>query len=100
MSNKNFDEALNEFFVKVRERDDKYMTENFENVGLKEWDVSFGQKYVKIVRDNSVWAFIAISNGDILKPASWRAPAKHARGNIFNVNPLEGTDIYGPLYIR
>jgi len=26
-----------------------------------------------------------LENGDVLKSASWRAPAKHARGNIFDV---------------
>jgi len=94
-----FDETLNEFFIKLRERDNKYMTEKFENLGLNDWDISFGRKFVKITRGSSVYAFIDISNGDILKPASWRAPAKHARGNIFNDDPLVGTDIYGPRYI-
>ena len=36
--------------------------------------------------------------GDLLKPASWNAPAKHSRGNIF-----KGTDeweYYGPKYLK
>ena len=53
-----------------------------------------GRKYVKVVQDNSVWGFIAkkdgfhkglpMKAGDVLKAASWRAPAKHTRGNIFD----------------
>jgi hypothetical protein len=38
-----------------------------------------------------------IKPGDLLKPASWKAPAKHSRGNIF-----DGTDkweYYGPSYL-
>lgn len=30
----------------------------------------------------SAYCFIDLSNGDILKPAGWKGPAKHARGNI------------------
>jgi hypothetical protein len=39
-----------------------------------------------------------IKKGDLLKPASWRTPAKHSRGNIF-----DGTDnwsYYGPEYLK
>ena len=34
----------------------------------------------------SVYCFIDMSNGDILKADGWAKPAKGARGNIFNVN--------------
>jgi len=100
MKKETFEETLNEFFVKLRERDDKFMTENFDMIGLSEWDLSFGRKYVKIIRSNSVYAFVDMNNGDILMPAGWKAPAKHARGNIFSDDPLAGTDIYGVNYLR
>ena len=51
-----------------------------------------GNKYLKIVTENSVWGFINLKNknfkdGDILKAAGWRAPALNKpRGNIFNDN--------------
>ena len=64
-----------------------------------------GQKFIKVTNDNSVKAFIVKQDGDkfkmgdILKPASWRAPAKNsARGNV-----LEGgyaIQWTGPLYLR
>lgn len=51
-----------------------------------------GSKYIKVFRQEmqedtpygheSIVAFIDSTNGDILKPASWKAPAKIARGNI------------------
>ena len=55
-----------------------------------------GRKFIKIIRDNSVWGFVAkkdgvhkglpMKSGDVLKAAGWSAPAKHTRGNIFNKN--------------
>ena len=55
-----------------------------------------GRKFIKIIRDTSVWGFVAKSDGihkgvpmkmgDVLKAASWRAPAKHTRGNIYDKN--------------
>ena len=55
-----------------------------------------GRKFIKIIRDNSVWGFVAKSDGmhkgdpmktgDVLKAAGWSAPAKHTRGNIFDNN--------------
>ena len=55
-----------------------------------------GRKFVKVVQDNSVWGFIAkkdgehkglpMKRGDVFKAASWRAPAKHVRGSIFDTN--------------
>ena len=64
-----------------------------------------GQKFIKITNGNGVKAFIVKQDngkfkmGDILKPASWRAPAKNsARGNV-----LEGgyaIQWTGPLYLR
>ena len=53
-----------------------------------------GRKFIKIIRDNSVWGFVAKSDGthkgvpmkmgDVLKAASYNAAAKHTRGNIFD----------------
>ena len=52
------------------------------------------------IRD-SVWAFIDRTTGDVLKPASYKAPAKHARGNIFDEKGGMGSmSSYGPAYLR
>ena len=50
-----------------------------------------GKKYIKVVTGNSVHSFIVnvdndkqFQRGDILKSASWSAPARNqARGNVF-----------------
>ena len=66
---------------------------------------SKGKKYIRIIAvpemgaGKSAWAFINIENGDVLKVASWKAPAKKARGNIYdNKNGLGRITPYGPEY--
>lgn len=54
--------------------------------------VNEGRKYIKIVSNGSVWGFIVkgdtdkkFRKGDILKAASWNAPARNAaRGNVID----------------
>lgn len=45
-----------------------------------------------------VYCFIEAATGDILKSASWKAPAKGVRGNIFNDNPTSCCNWYGAEY--
>lgn len=76
------------------------MFEEFVN----ELHMEEGRKYLKIITRNSVWGFIMMKDdtkfvaGDILKAASWHAPARNAaRGNIFNENyAIQWT---GPMYL-
>ena len=66
-----------------------------------------GRKFIKIIRDNSVWGFVAKADGvhkgvpmiagDVLKSAGWSAPAKHTRGNIFD-NKQDYFSWTGPDY--
>jgi hypothetical protein len=63
------------------------MIEEFEEA----LDVKRGSKYTKIIKGGSVWGFVVNADngkfraGDILKAASWAAPATNAaRGNIFD----------------
>jgi hypothetical protein len=55
----------------------------------------------KPVKRNSAWAFIDLTNGDILKPESWKKPAKHARGNVFAEDyGMSCVGPYGPAYMN
>ena len=77
---------------------------NFE-AGLS---VKSGRKFDKIIKENSVWGFVAKTDGvlkgipynvgDVFKAASWSSPAKHVRGTIFtdNTNWYQWT---GPNYL-
>ena len=64
-----------------------------------------GKKYIKIIRENSVWGFVVkeddakFKRGAILKAASWATPAKNkARGNILE-NDLSWVQWTGPIYL-
>lgn len=55
------------------------------------FSITMGRKYIKVWIDapstgKIIWAFVSISTGDIFKPASYKAPAAHPRGNIFSVD--------------
>lgn len=49
-----------------------------------------GKRYARIVATGSqreAFGFVDLTNGDVLKAASWKAPAKNfARGNINDAN--------------
>lgn len=50
--------------------------------------VEYGTKYARIVKewnpdDRSVYCFIDLSNGEILKAESWKKPAAGSRGSIW-----------------
>ena len=69
--------------------------------------VDGGKKFLKITREdangsgNSVHCFVEISTGNILKAASWKTPAKHSRGNIYDTdNGKSAMDVYGCRYLR
>ena len=57
------------------------------------FDVRSGNKYIKIINNGGVWGFICLyddhkfKRGDILKAASFNAPARNfARGNVFKLD--------------
>jgi hypothetical protein len=60
-----------------------------------------GRRYIRVMKDSSAYCFVDKTNGDVLKAASWKAPAKHARGNIFDDNNgLKQMGPYGAAYLR
>lgn len=84
----------------------KKMYANTQSAGLTaKLSYTKGPKYYKVLSTsstggagNAVWAFID-KEGNIFKPASWKAPAKGVRGNLFDVhNGLLHIGPYGPAY--
>lgn len=63
-----------------------------------------GKRFIKVIKKDSstsAHCFIDLSNGDVLKAASWNVPAKHARGNIFDEwNGLRYMEWTGAAYLR
>lgn len=70
------------------------------------FSLEIGKRYIRVVchmteQSSSVHCFVDIENGDVLKAAGWKRPAKHARGNIFDAdNGLKNMGPFGPAYLR
>ena len=84
--------------------------EYYSKIGMeKETDlvIEIGNKFIRLWQGSSCWGFISrvdgdlkgspIKKGDLLKAASWKSPAKHARGNIMDGSARYG--VYGPEYL-
>ena len=91
---------------------------------LYKWDYKVGKKFIKVFnlqyeeaneyynrkggyRAGSVTAFIDKNTGEVYKPASWKAPAKHVRFDLriirereFLLNPKSCDWAGGHLYMR
>lgn len=98
---------VKEFINKLNaERKDYYVKANMPNQ-WKELTVEIGNKFIRLWDGGTCWGFISrvegdlkgspIKRGDLLKPASWKAPAKHARGNIIDGTAKYG--VHGPSYL-
>lgn len=65
-----------------------------------------GQRYDRILKNEKnskvgtqIYCFVDRGTGDILKPASYKTPAKGARGNIHDEsNGMKRMGPYGPAY--
>ena len=54
------------------------------------FETKIGRKYIKINQNHGgVHAFIDKNTGEVYKPASWRAPAKHVRYDMRIINQRE-----------
>ncbi len=101
-----FDEAMDNLLEKIQENYDNWSRFNSRTLDLK---LKPGRKFIKVVNDNSVWGFVAkvdgvhkgvpMLKGDILKAATWRAPAKHSRGSIFDKEMHKSFSWTGPNYL-
>ena len=67
-----------------------------------------GKKYYKVVReeyderndrwrDSTVHAFVDRKTGEVYKPASWKAPAKHVRFDLSN--DLDRQNLHDPNFV-
>ena len=94
------DTALQAFFEGVERIYGTYMAANFPNNPVEPFTMTKGNRYAKINRGGSVHVFVDLDNGDVLKAASYRAPAKGARGNIYDDrNGLGRINAYGVVAI-
>ena len=115
--------------TKLTEGYKSYYQEQLEKIEngtekLYKWDYKVGKKFIKVFnlqyeeaneyynrkggyRAGSVTAFIDKNTGEVYKPASWKAPAKHVRFDLrlikdreFLHNPANTDWSGGHLYMR
>jgi hypothetical protein len=94
---------------------DAYMSTSFPSLNRPVLEIEEGNKFIKVVKvghQRIVYAFVAknsfttktfgtVNAGDIYKPATYKAPAKHARGSILDAtNGMSRMNSYGPEYLR
>jgi hypothetical protein len=78
-----------------------HMDRNFPTLTKPVFRLEELQKRYRIVNGGGVHAFVDKETGDVLKPATWSKPAKHARGNLRDEhNGLGRMGPYGPAYLR
>lgn len=112
MVDKEFMSAFEKYFKGCEDIYNKYhefygYSENQKD----EHEYVIGRRYIKVnikrrdTEARSVHSFIDMKKGEtlgnVMKPASWSAPAKGARGNIFDKNNGLGMMTpHGPGYLR
>jgi len=110
MKKKNYETAIDTLLVGIGNDYDRWSNpnsdENSKQLKLikeesavkfkKTLYVKHGRKFDKVIHGTSVWGFVAKTEGalkgipyfvgDVFKAAGWNAPAKWARGNIYDSN--------------
>jgi len=112
MNTQEFNQAVTEWVLACQEIINAHYRTSYPNLTIPTLEVQEGSRYIRIFRKDgstsrSAYAFInkgdkdGKGQGDILKPATYKAPAKHARGNLGDANKgLGSMSSYGPAYLR
>ena len=66
-----------------------YSGKRYYKIVQQEFETWEKSKYYGQYRDGSVHCFVDKETGDVYKPASWSAPAKHIRFSFQNVEDLK-----------
>ena len=105
---KMYDSAISDLLIGINNKYKSWNTSTTYKPDGMVLSIKPGRKFDKVIHNNSVWGFVAKTDGmlkgipyfvgDVFKAAGWRAPAKHVRGTIFS----KSTDWYqwtGPNYL-
>jgi hypothetical protein len=94
------------FVLKCQEMINAHYAQNFPILTPSKLTVNEGRKYWKVVSTSDggsgqtvVYAFVDKNNGEVYKPATWRAPAKHSRGNVSDEDISKFMTPHGPVYL-
>lgn len=90
------------YVAKVQQLNNERHAKHYPNLPAPQVTIQYGKRYARIVLNNApgtgVHSFVDLTTGDILKAASWKTPAKGARGNISDLT--KGFSAYGADYRR
>ena len=89
----------------VRYLQDDYDSESKDPGGRYKFTIQTGRRYHKIHDGNGVHAFVDKNTGEVYKPASYKAPAKHVRYDLRRIHQrhecFSSADYIGSyLYMR
>ena len=89
----------------VRYLQDDYDSESYDPGGRYKFTIQTGRRYHKIHDGNGVHAFVDKNTGEVYKPASYKAPAKHVRYDLRRIHQrhecFSSADYIGSyLYMR
>lgn len=99
---------LEDFLEFLNKKSTEYFKENCPSLSPHIYTAEPGKKYIRIVvnqygnfSNRSVYCFLDME-GNIYKSASWKIPAKHIRGSIFDERYSWGKGLgpYGASYLR
>lgn len=109
MASEVFDPAFANFLAKLQAKIDAMYAQDGGPCGVI-FTAEVGQRYVRVVSNNTLngvmgggrssYAFVDRVNGDVLKSESWKKPAKHARGSIFDSDPVAACQQHSVAYLR
>lgn len=96
MNPNNIDLRLNEFCNRLFDMHTASMVGTNIPDYYAPFSIEKGKKYARIVKhaygSRSVYCFVDLDTGDVLKAASWKSPAKGKRASIWNDDCDVGTD--------
>lgn len=97
--------AVKEFVLHAQRTIDDHFKKNYEGMEAPKLSIMWGRKYARIVKNDrggrSVFGFVDTTNGDLLKAESWKRPARHARGNVYDKSTWQSSHSpWGMAYLR
>jgi len=100
MNNETMVKAIETMIAALQAQSDAHTTA----IAGRKFSFELGRKYARVFAadgaSRSVYAFVDMSTGDILKPASWKAPAKGVRANLLTADYMKACGVYGVVRFR
>lgn len=108
---KDLDKAVKMFLKGVQKNINDHYKKEYSKLTPPILTAKKGKRYIKIIKNEtfgsgkSVFCFIDAKEGptfgDVLKAASWNAPARHSRGNVFDGSwGVNAVSVYSAHYMR